>query len=198
MCVWQESALACDEAALARGAAIYAQKPNLRRHGVTWSQADYADSGLQAQYVRFKSIQRFTETFAALQHAARAGVWRWLWARDSHDAAELRVASLGGGPGFELLAAREFFRGGDAAAARVRTASLDLEASWRALAEALGHRFCEWDVHDGASLRRLAFGDADSSIDCWPHALFFIQAGGDHGDAKMLSFMMASASSANR
>ena len=47
------------------GEKIYAQKPNLGANGVTWSQENYAHLGLQIEYLRLKSIQRYTESCAA-------------------------------------------------------------------------------------------------------------------------------------
>ena len=40
------------------GERIYAQKPNMRAGGITWSQENYAHLGLQAEYLRLKSIQQ--------------------------------------------------------------------------------------------------------------------------------------------
>ena len=100
---------------------IYAQKPNLGAHGVTWSQENYAHKGLQIEYLRLKSIQRFTETWAALQRCYNAGGFAYLETPAVAEEGECpgdegagedtiyRVASLGGGPGFELLAIKAFF-----------------------------------------------------------------------------------------
>ena len=51
------------------GKQIYARKPNLGANGVTWSQEDYGHRGLQAEYLRLKSVQRFTEGWCAFQRA---------------------------------------------------------------------------------------------------------------------------------
>ena len=56
-----ESLREVDPALKSQGESIYAQKPNLGANGVTWSQENYAHLGLQAEYLRLKSIQRFTE-----------------------------------------------------------------------------------------------------------------------------------------
>ena len=65
---------------------------------------------LQAEYMRLKSIQRFTEGTAAMERAYNAGAFTaQLAARPQGGRrAPFRVASLGGGPGFELVAVREF------------------------------------------------------------------------------------------
>lgn len=47
------------------GESIYARKPNKRAEDVTWLQAEYAHADLRG--VRFKSVQRFAETWAALE-----------------------------------------------------------------------------------------------------------------------------------
>ena len=84
------------------GAQIYAQKPNLGQRGVTWSQENYAHLGLQCEYLRLKSIQRFTETWVALERAWNAGLFSKIVAQTAGAAkgsVPFRVASLGGGPG---------------------------------------------------------------------------------------------------
>ena len=66
-------------------------------------------------------------------------------------APKLRVASLGGGPGFELLAVRAFLER-ECPETALDLISLDLEESWRPCAEELGVRFSVWDVNDGEGL----------------------------------------------
>ena len=78
----------------------------MRAGGITWSQENYAHLGLQAEYLRLKSIQRITEGTVAMERAYNAGAFAAL--RDARTKTPFRVASLGGGPGFELLAVREF------------------------------------------------------------------------------------------
>jgi hypothetical protein len=46
------------------GAHIYARKPNMGEHDVTWSQREYAHLGLQKEYIKLKSVQRLTEAGA--------------------------------------------------------------------------------------------------------------------------------------
>ena len=112
------------------GAQIYAQKPNLGARGVTWSQENYAHLGLQAEYLRLKSVQRFTETYAIMQRLHNVGGLGYLPAGGGW-----RVASLGGGPGFELLAVDAFCRE-HVPGPPPQLTSLDLEPSWREHAEA--------------------------------------------------------------
>ena len=103
-------------ATIRHGEALYADKPTMKaHHGAlgTWSDEEYAHPGLQAVYLRLKSFQRFTESWALLERAARFGVFERYLAPPSGgggggDAQPslplLHVASLGGGPGYELLA----------------------------------------------------------------------------------------------
>lgn len=112
-----------DAAATIRdGEQLYADKPTMKQHhGAlgTWSDEEYAHPGLQSVYLRLKSFQRFTESWALYERAARRGVLeRYLTPTSTADGAgsageggegggglpRLRVASLGGGPGYELLA----------------------------------------------------------------------------------------------
>lgn len=103
------------------GEGIYARKPNKITNNVTWSQEEYAHLGFQHQYLALKSVQRFTETWALLERAHRAGLFEKILG--SSDVSEeksitarigkckgkrILVASLGGGPGFELLALEKF------------------------------------------------------------------------------------------
>ena len=90
---------------VAEGQQIYAKKPNMGQEDVTWSQRELRDLGLQKEYLRYKSVQRLTEAWACLQRARNAGVFASL-REGLHDGDRqtLRWASLGGGPGFELLA----------------------------------------------------------------------------------------------
>ena len=41
---------------VAEGQRIYARKPNMGEHDVTWSQIEYAHLGLQKEYIRYKSV----------------------------------------------------------------------------------------------------------------------------------------------
>ena len=82
---------------------------------------------LQALYLRLKSFQRFTESWAIFERAGALGTFD-KWLQPTAEGAErplLRVASLGGGPGYELLALAWYLR--ELAAARgVRPPRLDL------------------------------------------------------------------------
>ncbi|KAL3922714.1 MAG: hypothetical protein SGPRY_004460, partial [Prymnesium sp.] len=55
------------------GEALYRDKPTMKQHhGAkgTWSDAEYAHPGLQFIYLRLKSFQRFTESWALLERCS--------------------------------------------------------------------------------------------------------------------------------
>ena len=152
---------------VAEGQRIYARKPNMGEHDVTWSQEEYGHLGLQKEYIRYKSVQRLTEAWACLQRAKRAGLFFELdetpLKENETPSVPLRWASLGGGPGFELLAVKWFFEK-HFPRYDLDLVSLDLEASWREAAEGLGLRFNTWDVRDGDGLEHAAGGPVDYAV----------------------------------
>jgi hypothetical protein len=229
------------------GERLYVEKPSQRSApkgaGVgTWSDEEYAHPGLQALYLRLKSFQRFTESWALYERAAALGIFDpWVrpagvhvsaqgataqgataqgataqgasaegatddkLAADGFTSAEsvgarsasgercgerplerpkLCVASLGGGPGYELLALawylRELATKRGVRPPRLDLVSLDLQPSWdpfvRALPEPMGgesesehamegadttYRFAQWDIKAGVG----ACEAAGSAID---------------------------------
>ena len=120
-------------------------------------------------YLRLKSFQRFTETWAMLERCGAAGLFES--GGFASKGGGLRVVSLGGGPGYELLAYDWFDRcctmvGDKACDAHVAGradewaqltprkvgddttfVSLDLQASWDTYVYKLGYEFAQWDVH---------------------------------------------------
>ena len=148
------------------GQNIYARKPNMGEHDVTWSQSEYGHLGLQKEYIRYKSVQRLTEAWACLQRAYRNGLFEDLddgVCDDKNNKIPLRWATLGGGPGFELLAVKWFFEA-HFPRYELDLVSLDLENSWRGAATCLGLRFNTWDVLDGDNLEKAAGGPVDFAI----------------------------------
>ena len=152
----------------AEGYALYEEKPNLRRRGAeigTWSDREYGLPGFQWMYLRLKSYQRFTETWAVLERCAEAG----LFDEGQILAAAPRVCSLGGGPGYELLAYdlfQKYWEARDASQPHAwrldapwppppagqndettRFWSLDLQPSWHTYVDLLGYGFHQWDMH---------------------------------------------------
>ncbi|GAB5364277.1 hypothetical protein AAMO2058_000955900 [Amorphochlora amoebiformis] len=130
------------------GAQIYARKPNKTTNNVTWSQAEYGHLGFHMAYLQLKSMQRFTETYTLLERAHNHGLFRDL---DSikNSGGKIRVASLGGGPGFELLAFEHFCRLHHKGL-QVEFFSLDLEASWEPYVKMFGYKFLKWDFSKGS------------------------------------------------
>jgi hypothetical protein len=101
---------------ISEGKQIYSEKKHLiagvpGQPKVTWSQDEYAHPGMQIMYLKLKSFQRFTETWAMLERSARLGLF------DVHrnqqfqqQTKSVRVISIGGGPGYELISYERFFR----------------------------------------------------------------------------------------
>jgi hypothetical protein len=116
--------------AMQEGEQIYRKKPSKDGEG-TWSQEEYAHYGLQREYIRFKSFQRFTETYNAMERCNYIlnDVFR-------NHKGQFIVASLGGGPGIELFAVYDFFkRHHPHLVNELRLVSLDLEPSWQSIIE---------------------------------------------------------------
>ena len=143
------------------GEKIYDQKPSLAKKGVTWSQNDYDHPGFHRAYIRYKSIQRFTETWALLRRAHNLGILYSIY-RDPQPRT-VRVATLAGGPGLELYALREFFSR-YYPHIKVECISLDLGELWKPYAEELGVEFDVWNVDDGNELKEKLNGNIDFAI----------------------------------
>jgi len=131
---------------LDEGRRIYGEKPSLRKFAasdgqnknVTWSDDEYGHLGLQAQYLKLKSFQRFTETYNMCARACAADGYA---RRVLLESPALRVASLGGGPAFELDALREFCHAACPTPPKLAMYSLDLQPGWGPYANALGCHF---------------------------------------------------------
>lgn len=148
---------------LKRGEAIYRDQPSRSVTGrrgdalsATWSMDEYNDRGFQYHYIKNKSIQRYTETYDMLQMAYNHG-WRlpcpmsignvWNPAPDGDESRRrVKIISVGGGPGFELLAFKDFceknFPG-----IECEFVSMDMAPTWRPYVEALGFKFQVGDVN---------------------------------------------------
>ena len=128
----------------AEGERLYVEKPTLRGDAnVTWSYDEYGHPGLQLYYLKLKSWQRFTETYALLERAHRRG----LFDAPLPTGRPLRIAALGGGPGYELLAAQRFFADVvGMGAADLELINTDIQPTWREYSEALGFRFAVHDI----------------------------------------------------
>jgi hypothetical protein len=145
-----------------KGYELYAEKPMLKKKlelneiPGTWTNEEYGFSGLQWMYIRFKSYQRFTETWSLLE---RCYYGRLLNFNNNN----LRIVSLGGGPGFELLAFDCFMRNlhnnptnnlqmvNSAINKQIPTmeyVSLDYQPGWNIYVEELGYIFHQWDIYN--------------------------------------------------
>lgn len=102
------------------------------RGGGTWSDEEYGHLGLQGIYLRLKSVQRFTEAWALCERAALHRVF----SPAKLEQGRVRVVSIGGGPGFELLAFDLFWRWLRHAHAQRKHAQAQLQASKEAAAQA--------------------------------------------------------------
>lgn len=142
------------------GRRIYDKKPSFKT-GVTWSQDDYSHLGLQREYLRYKSIQRFTETWELMRRANNLGLLRRI--TDDPNKRTIRVCSMAGGPGFELYAIKRFFHK-YYPHIKVIGASLDLEGSWRPYADIMGFTFQHWNTIDGKNFIRKCGGKIDIAI----------------------------------
>ena len=156
------------------GEEIYDRKPSFKT-GVTWSQGDYSHLGLQREYLRYKSIQRFTETWEMLRSVNNLGLLRKI--TDNHTPRTIRVCSMAGGPGFELYAIQRFFHK-YYPYIEVEGSSLDLEESWRPYAELLGFRFQSWNTIDGKNFIRKCGGKIDLAI--VSYSLHMYMSGDEH------------------
>ena len=151
---------------MAEGELIYEIKPTLKAYGSTWSQEEYGHPGLQRTYIKLKSFQRFTETWATLERAAADGLFdvhRPDYQGDDADEFKghpIKIASIGGGPGYELLATKLFFDQ-FAPGVELELVSLDLCPSWRQYVEGLGFTFYHWDIRDGKLLETMQLVPGD-------------------------------------
>mmetsp|Transcript_206 Transcript_206/g.439 ORF Transcript_206/g.439 Transcript_206/m.439 type:complete len:424 (-) Transcript_206:71-1342(-) len=126
------------------GERLYVNKPTLRGDdNVTWSFDEYGHPGLQLYYLKLKSWQRFTETYALLERADRLGAFAFA----SSLGRPVRIATLGGGPGYELLAMRCFLRD-TKSLPDVDIYNTDVQPTWREYSEALGFGFRVFDIHN--------------------------------------------------
>ena len=143
------------------GKGLYAHKPTLRTKGVTWSTEEYSHPGLQRMYLRMKSIQRFTEIWALLERADVIGTFERIYEKGSNT---VRIAAVGGGPGYELLAARLFFKE-KCPHITLELICMDVCEAWRPCAEKLGFRFVQYDITDDSTDPLAAAGLEPGELD---------------------------------
>ena len=88
------------------GKKIYVEKQNknVQKKVGTWSISEYKHLGMLYLYIKIKSFQRFTENWSMIEKANQLNpsIFKDIKSK-------LNVASIGGGPGFELVAFEKFF-----------------------------------------------------------------------------------------
>ena len=148
-----------------RGYDLYAEKPLLKKKlekdeiPGTWTNDEYGDSGLQWMYIRHKSYQRFTETWALLERCINGGLLNF-------SNSNMRIVSLGGGPGFELLAFDLFMRNIHNNAINTKLpnmeyVSLDFQQNWDIYVKELGYEFNQWNVHNSDNSKIIGTNNKD-------------------------------------
>jgi len=120
----------------------------LRSISPTWSQDEYGHVGFQRWFLHSEAVPRCTTTWSLLEGATATGVI----ALSNNNS--LRIASIGGGPGFELIACQLFFRR-CWPNSNLSLTCLDLCKSWGRYVTALGYRFEQWDLKSGKLLELL-------------------------------------------
>ncbi|KAL3767649.1 hypothetical protein ACHAW5_006887 [Stephanodiscus triporus] len=148
------------------GQGLYAHKPTLRTRGVTWSTEEYSHPGLQRMYLRMKSIQRFTEIWSLLERSEAMGAFDEIFV-EGKCGPVLRIAAIGGGPGYELLATKLFFeeRAPPGGGPRLELTCMDICPAWRRYVEALGFSFVEYDIdNEGGTDPLRAMGLEDGEL----------------------------------
>lgn len=122
---------------IAAGMRLYSEKPNLS-HDTTWTTAEYNLSEFQYTYIRLKSVQRYTECYAAFEVA--------LGGMSAEELARIgRVVSIGGGCGFELFALRDYLADKLGENHRVTATIIDVAATWAAYADIID---CDYKIED--------------------------------------------------
>ena len=129
------------------GIKTYAIKPSLRINNnkrVTWSINEYGHLGFQKIYLELKSIQRFTETYNLLQRV----YFRDFFLKYENISETVTFLSVGGGPGFELIAAQYFFEK-YFPKIKLELISLDIQKSWEKYTQRIGIEFIESNITNG-------------------------------------------------
>jgi hypothetical protein len=145
------------------GKSIYANKTNLEKSGVTWSQSEYDTVSFQREYIRLKSLQRFTESYNLYERAYNYNIFDNNIFNNS--IGPVKVVSLGGGPGFELLAFKWFFEKTINKKTTLELISVDLAESWRSSSEEMDIKFIQYDLSPSSLSTDTLLSKVGSSID---------------------------------
>ena len=148
------------------GQGLYAHKPTLRTSGVTWSTEEYSHAGLQRMYLRMKSIQRFTEVWCLLERCDMLGVFDSIFDNNGNNNKDtdessggadsskktIRIAAVGGGPGYELLATQLYFANKKHHAPlhniQLELICMDICPAWEPYVNQLGFKFVQYDINN--------------------------------------------------
>lgn len=150
-----ESDLEFLKSEIIRGKAIYGEKQSYKSAkkkgsheggAATWSEEEYKDPAFHFEYLKLKSLQRFTENYNLLERAYNEGIFNEYIQCD--EPVKLCIASLGGGPGYELFAFKCFADKHLSKNVSLRLISMDLEDSWEKSAVAMGNEFVKWDLRE--------------------------------------------------
>jgi len=139
------------EKSIENGFELYKDKPSKSRGGETWSKEDYADLGFVYNYLRFKSLQRYTEVFNMILRAHNVGIFDKIY-----DQTKVRFISIGGGPGFEMHAIQVFMRT-YVPNVWVETTSQDLGENWEPFAKIMDCDFISGNFYDPELLELLGY-----------------------------------------
>lgn len=118
------------------GKNIYFRKSNLKKTGITWTEKEYKNHSFRYVYTKIKLFQRFTETWSLFEEFSKYNV--------TLPETKLNIASIGCGPGFELMAADLFFKD----TKHKKLYGLDSINEWKEIFEKNGnnYRFCNIDI----------------------------------------------------
>ena len=116
---------------------------------------------MQRQYLKLKSYQRFTEAWSLLERADARGLFDDVLQRlkQTNYTTPLRIASVGGGPGFELYAVQQYFNVKTNRLLTMELTSMDYEKTWEEYARLMGFRFIHYDLKQGNLLHTLGKWD---------------------------------------
>ena len=118
------------EKTIEEGFEIYDKKPS-KSKGITWSDEEYEHLGFLYVYIKIKSVQRFTEMYNLFVRAHNLG-----YMKDVKS-----ICSIGGGPGFELYAAKVFYDD-------ISLKTIDLSDMWRFSNDVFDVEFVQGSFYD--------------------------------------------------
>jgi len=158
---------------IANGRYIYTVKPSRNTSGEVWSGDDYASPAFLYHYIKYKSIQRFTESYNMMIRAYNKGILSALCdvifdgtppvdlngtppidvnITNDTKPEKIKIASIGGGPGFELYATEKFLKQ-YFPKIHIQTISQDLNPLWEKHANIFQCEFIKGDFYSHQELQ---------------------------------------------